>query len=108
MAPLRTAGGILVAGTNLPEFSYWTETADPLVSRTRVPWDSAAVSGASQELVPLQAAARLEQLDRLVGVPRGNDAGGGVADEDGVADGDRRDLPRISRGSSLPTAARSW
>ncbi|MFD4631134.1 amidase family protein [Streptomyces sp. NPDC058284] len=82
---LRTAGGVLLAGTNLPEFSYCAETADPRVSRTRDPWDSATDSGGvSQELVPLQAAARLDHLDRLARVPRGNGAGNGVDGEDGT------------------------
>ncbi|WP_329126612.1 amidase [Streptomyces caniferus] len=47
VARLRAAGGIPLAKTNLPEFSYWTETDNPLVGRTRNPWNTERTSGGS-------------------------------------------------------------
>ncbi|MFH8346621.1 amidase [Streptomyces sp. NPDC018045] len=47
VARLRAAGGIPLAKTNLPEFSYWTETDNPLVGITRNPWDPARTPGGS-------------------------------------------------------------
>lgn len=47
VARLRAAGGIPLAKTNLPEFSYWTETDNPLVGRTRNPWDGERTPGGS-------------------------------------------------------------
>ena len=34
VARLRAAGGIVLGKTNLPEFSWWTETDNPLTGRT--------------------------------------------------------------------------
>ncbi|GHJ26436.1 amidase [Streptomyces hygroscopicus subsp. sporocinereus] len=47
VARLRAAGGIPLAKTNLPEFSYWTETDNPLVGRARNPWDGERTPGGS-------------------------------------------------------------
>ncbi|MCL7492521.1 amidase [Streptomyces sp. MCA2] len=47
VARLRAAGGIPLAKTNLPEFSYWTETDNPLVGRTHNPWNAERTPGGS-------------------------------------------------------------
>ncbi|MEW2436567.1 amidase family protein [Streptomyces caniferus] len=47
VARLRAAGGIPLAKMNLPEFSYWTETDNPLVGRTRNPWNAGRTPGGS-------------------------------------------------------------
>jgi len=47
VARLRAAGGILIAKTNLPEFSYWTETDNLLTGRTANPWDHDRTPGGS-------------------------------------------------------------
>jgi Asp-tRNA(Asn)/Glu-tRNA(Gln) amidotransferase A subunit family amidase len=47
VARLRAAGGLPVAKTNLPEFSYWTETDNLLVGRSRNPWNPARTPGGS-------------------------------------------------------------
>ncbi|OKH98857.1 glutamyl-tRNA(Gln) amidotransferase subunit A [Streptomyces sp. CB02923] len=47
VARLRAAGAIPLAKTNLPEFSYWTETDNPLVGRSRNPWDVERTPGGS-------------------------------------------------------------
>ncbi|SDM83860.1 amidase [Actinacidiphila guanduensis] len=39
VARLKQAGGILLAKTNLPEFSYWIESDNLLTGRTNNPWD---------------------------------------------------------------------
>ncbi|MCF3961054.1 amidase [Streptomyces fuscigenes] len=39
VARMRQAGAILLAKTNLPEFSYWIETDNLLTGRTNNPWD---------------------------------------------------------------------
>ncbi|MBS1659956.1 MAG: amidase [Bacteroidetes bacterium] len=39
VARLKKAGGILLAKTNLPEFSYWIESENLLSGRTNNPWD---------------------------------------------------------------------
>ena len=44
---LRDAGGILLAKTNLPEFSAWTETDNRLTGRTNNPWNLAHTPGGS-------------------------------------------------------------
>jgi aspartyl-tRNA(Asn)/glutamyl-tRNA(Gln) amidotransferase subunit A len=36
---LKDAGGILLAKTNLPEFSYWIESDNLLTGRSNNPWD---------------------------------------------------------------------
>jgi aspartyl-tRNA(Asn)/glutamyl-tRNA(Gln) amidotransferase subunit A len=43
----RAAGGIPLAKTSLPEFSYWTETDNLLVGRARNPWDGERTPGGS-------------------------------------------------------------
>jgi hypothetical protein len=47
VARLRAAGGIPLAKTNLSEFSYWTETDNPLVGRSANPWDGERTPGGS-------------------------------------------------------------
>ncbi|MGW2325894.1 amidase [Streptomyces sp. NPDC001700] len=47
VARLRAAGAIPLAKTNLPEFSYWTETDNLLVGRSRNPWDGERTPGGS-------------------------------------------------------------
>ncbi|MCG0286865.1 amidase [Streptomyces sp. PSAA01] len=47
VARLRAAGAIPLAKTNLPEFSYWTETDNLLVGRCRNPWDVERTPGGS-------------------------------------------------------------
>jgi aspartyl-tRNA(Asn)/glutamyl-tRNA(Gln) amidotransferase subunit A len=39
VARLKKAGGILLAKTNLPEFSYWIESDNLLTGRSNNPWD---------------------------------------------------------------------
>ncbi|MEV5774641.1 amidase [Streptomyces antimycoticus] len=47
VARLRAAGAIPLTKTNLPEFSYWTETDNLLVGRCRNPWDVERTPGGS-------------------------------------------------------------
>ncbi|MEW2396106.1 amidase [Streptomyces sp. NPDC046862] len=47
VARMRAAGAIPLAKTSLPEFSYWTETDNLLVGRTRNPWDLRRTPGGS-------------------------------------------------------------
>ncbi|MEK6345935.1 MAG: amidase [Burkholderia sp.] len=47
VARLKQAGGILLAKTNLPEFSYWIETDNLLTGRTRNPWNLERTPGGS-------------------------------------------------------------
>ncbi len=47
VARFRQAGGVLLAKTNLPEFSYWTETDNPLVGRAHNPWNGERTPGGS-------------------------------------------------------------
>jgi aspartyl-tRNA(Asn)/glutamyl-tRNA(Gln) amidotransferase subunit A len=47
VARLRKAGGILLAKTNLPEFSYWIESDNLLSGRSNNPWDLARTPGGS-------------------------------------------------------------
>jgi Asp-tRNA(Asn)/Glu-tRNA(Gln) amidotransferase A subunit family amidase len=47
VARLRQAGAILIAKTNLPEFSYATETDNLLTGRTNNPWDLGRTPGGS-------------------------------------------------------------
>lgn len=44
---MKAAGAILLAKTNLPEFSYWTETDNLLTGRTNNPWNVARTPGGS-------------------------------------------------------------
>ena len=44
---LKKAGGILLAKTNLPEFSYWIETDNLLSGRSNNPWDLSRTPGGS-------------------------------------------------------------
>jgi hypothetical protein len=39
VARMKKAGGILLAKTNLPEFSYWIESDNLLTGRSNNPWD---------------------------------------------------------------------
>jgi aspartyl-tRNA(Asn)/glutamyl-tRNA(Gln) amidotransferase subunit A len=47
VARLRKAGGILLAKTNLPEFSYWIESDNLLSGRSNNPWDLQRTPGGS-------------------------------------------------------------
>ncbi|MGI5131702.1 amidase [Pseudonocardia sp. CA-107938] len=47
VARLRAAGALPLARTNLPEFSYWTETDNLLVGRSNNPWDLDRTPGGS-------------------------------------------------------------
>jgi aspartyl-tRNA(Asn)/glutamyl-tRNA(Gln) amidotransferase subunit A len=47
VARMRQAGGILLAKTNLPEFSYWIESDNLLSGRTNNPWDLSRTPGGS-------------------------------------------------------------
>jgi len=44
---LKKAGGILLAKTNLPEFSYWIESDNLLSGRSNNPWDVTRTPGGS-------------------------------------------------------------
>ncbi|WP_407529506.1 amidase [Methylobacterium oryzisoli] len=47
LARLKKAGGILLAKTNLPEFSYWIESDNLLSGRSNNPWDLDRTPGGS-------------------------------------------------------------
>ncbi len=47
VARMRAAGAIALAKTNLPEFSYWTETDNRLTGRSLNPWDPRRTPGGS-------------------------------------------------------------
>jgi len=47
VARLKKAGGILLAKTNLPEFSYWIESDNLLTGATNNPWDLTRTPGGS-------------------------------------------------------------
>lgn len=47
VARLKQAGGILLAKTNLPEFSYWIESDNLLSGRSNNPWDLERTPGGS-------------------------------------------------------------
>ncbi|SEO95730.1 aspartyl-tRNA(Asn)/glutamyl-tRNA(Gln) amidotransferase subunit A [Methylobacterium sp. ap11] len=47
VARLKKAGGILLAKTNLPEFSYWIESDNLLSGRSNNPWDLDRTPGGS-------------------------------------------------------------
>jgi len=47
VARFKAAGGILLAKTNLPEFSAWTETDNLVTGRTNNPWNLDRTSGGS-------------------------------------------------------------
>ena len=47
VARMRKAGGILLAKTNLPEFSYWIESDNLLSGRSNNPWDVTRTPGGS-------------------------------------------------------------
>ncbi|MBO1078475.1 amidase [Roseomonas haemaphysalidis] len=47
VARMKAAGGILLAKTNLPEFSYWIESDNLLSGRSNNPWDLARTPGGS-------------------------------------------------------------
>jgi aspartyl-tRNA(Asn)/glutamyl-tRNA(Gln) amidotransferase subunit A len=47
VARMKKAGGILLAKTNLPEFSYWIETDNLLSGRSSNPWDLTRTPGGS-------------------------------------------------------------
>jgi aspartyl-tRNA(Asn)/glutamyl-tRNA(Gln) amidotransferase subunit A len=47
VARMKKAGGILLAKTNLPEFSYWIESDNLLTGRTKNPWNLDLTPGGS-------------------------------------------------------------
>ena len=47
VARMKQAGGILLAKTNLPEFSYWIESDNLLSGRSNNPWDLTRTPGGS-------------------------------------------------------------
>jgi len=47
VARIKAAGGILLAKTNLPEFSYWIESDNLLSGRSNNPWDLSRTPGGS-------------------------------------------------------------
>src|SRR6201995_1275056 len=47
LARMKKAGGILLAKTNLPEFSYWIESDNLLSGRSNKPWDLTRTPGGS-------------------------------------------------------------
>lgn len=47
VARIRAAGGILLAKTNLPEFSWWSETDNLVTGRTNNPWKLDRTPGGS-------------------------------------------------------------
>jgi aspartyl-tRNA(Asn)/glutamyl-tRNA(Gln) amidotransferase subunit A len=47
VARMKRAGAILLAKTNLPEFSYWIESDNLLSGRSNNPWDLARTPGGS-------------------------------------------------------------
>jgi aspartyl-tRNA(Asn)/glutamyl-tRNA(Gln) amidotransferase subunit A len=47
VARIKRAGGILLAKTNLPEFSYWIESDNLLSGRSNNPWDLERTPGGS-------------------------------------------------------------
>ena len=47
VARMKKAGGILLAKTNLPEFSYWIESDNLLSGRSNNPWDVSRTPGGS-------------------------------------------------------------
>lgn len=47
VARIKNAGGILLAKTNLPEFSYWVESDNLLSGRSNNPWDLTRTPGGS-------------------------------------------------------------
>jgi aspartyl-tRNA(Asn)/glutamyl-tRNA(Gln) amidotransferase subunit A len=47
VARMKKAGGILLAKTNLPEFSYWIESDNLLSGRSNNPWDITRTPGGS-------------------------------------------------------------
>jgi aspartyl-tRNA(Asn)/glutamyl-tRNA(Gln) amidotransferase subunit A len=47
VARMRSAGGLVLAKTSLPEFAYWTETDNLLVGRADNPWNPERTPGGS-------------------------------------------------------------
>jgi aspartyl-tRNA(Asn)/glutamyl-tRNA(Gln) amidotransferase subunit A len=47
VARMKRAGGIILAKTNLPEFSYWIESDNLLSGRSNNPWDLSRTPGGS-------------------------------------------------------------
>ncbi|WP_431214524.1 amidase [Puia sp. P3] len=62
MARLKKAGGVLLAKTNLPEFSYWIESENLLSGRTNNPWDLNLSPGGSSGGESAAVAAGLSPL----------------------------------------------
>ena len=72
VARLKAAGGILMAKTNLPEFTLWWETDNTVFGRTVNPWDFERTAGGSSGGEAAALAAGLSPL----GI--GSDVGGSI------------------------------
>src|SRR3569832_1189086 len=64
VARLKKAGGILLAKTNLPEFSYWIESDNLLSGRSNNPWDLERTPGGSSGGESAAIAAGMSPLGR--------------------------------------------
>lgn len=62
VARLKGAGGILLAKTNLPEFSYWIESDNLLSGRSNNPWDLDRTPGGSSGGESAAIAARMSPI----------------------------------------------
>ncbi|MGW5022934.1 amidase [Streptomyces cacaoi] len=62
VARWKAAGGVLLAKTNVPEFSYWTETDNLVTGRTVNPYDPSRTAGGSSGGEAAAVAAGLSPL----------------------------------------------
>jgi aspartyl-tRNA(Asn)/glutamyl-tRNA(Gln) amidotransferase subunit A len=62
VARMKKAGGVLLAKTNLPEFSYWIESDNLLSGRSNNPWDLTRTPGGSSGGVSAAIAAGMSPL----------------------------------------------
>ncbi|KQY09326.1 glutamyl-tRNA(Gln) amidotransferase subunit A [Mycobacterium sp. Root135] len=62
VARMKSAGAIVLAKTNLPEFSYWIESDNLLTGRTNNPWDLDRTPGGSSGGESAAVAAGLSPL----------------------------------------------
>jgi aspartyl-tRNA(Asn)/glutamyl-tRNA(Gln) amidotransferase subunit A len=62
VARMKKAGGILLAKTNLPEFSYWIESDNLLSGRSNNPWDVTRTPGGSSGGESAAIAARMSPI----------------------------------------------
>lgn len=47
VARMKSAGGILIANTNIPEFNFWQEARNGLFGQTNNPYDTTRTTGGS-------------------------------------------------------------